>query len=153
MGTWGAGLFDNDTALDFLEVVGSMTPAGRLEHVVQTLRLSEGIGRSATPPVTIEEAIAAASIVAANMPGGEEFPWHDEVQKISDWLPKPVSNEVAASAVRALDAATPADGWWWRSWVDSTEKAQMKAMLEVVRGLLLKRGSYREAERNTSADS
>nr|PZN44377.1 MAG: hypothetical protein DIU60_11160 [Actinomycetota bacterium] len=57
--------------------------------------------------------IAAASIVAANLPGGAEFAADAGSPEIAGWLPRPVDRALAGRALRALDAALPADGPWW----------------------------------------
>ncbi|WP_433381461.1 DUF4259 domain-containing protein [Streptosporangium sp. CA-115845] len=136
MGTWGAGPFDSDTALDLLDAVSGLPQSERLESIVGTLNSGMSEGPSAISSVTPEEVIAAASIVAANLPSGESFPWNGEVSGISEWLPKPVPAAVVETALRALDAALPSDGWWWESWIDASEKAQIQDSLEQIRSVL-----------------
>ncbi|MGI5289164.1 DUF4259 domain-containing protein [Nonomuraea polychroma] len=136
MGTWGADLFGSDTALDILDAISSTPPENRVEFIYRIFESAIDQANSVTPTIVPEEVIAAASIVAANLPGGETVSWGEEAEGISRWLPKPVPVAVAASALDALNASLPTDGWWWRSWQNASDRAQMQDALDRVRSLL-----------------
>lgn len=136
MGTWGVEPFDSDTALDFLDGLGALTAAGRLELVVRTLESVLASAQPESSETLPEEVISAAAVIAANLSSGEDFSWNEEAPGITEWLPNPVSLQVRTLAIDALEAALPVDGWWWRSWVDDAERVQAKAALDEVKRAL-----------------
>jgi alpha-glucosidase len=136
MGTWGVHPFGSDTALDFLDLISTLSPQARLELILRTLQ-SASYDSPALDSVSLpEEVIAAASIVAVNLPGGEELPWNDEYEGLRGSLPMPVSIEVRTLAYDALELALPVDGWWWQSWVDTDDRSQMQSSIDSVKTVL-----------------
>ncbi|NJP94609.1 hypothetical protein HCN51_35100 [Nonomuraea sp. FMUSA5-5] len=79
---------------------------------------------------------AAAAVVAANVPAGSSFSWNEEYPDITEWLGKPIMPGLALTAVRALDMTLPADGWFWRSWVDAGEREEAQATIDLLRSVL-----------------
>ncbi|GAA3743656.1 hypothetical protein GCM10022205_33140 [Spinactinospora alkalitolerans] len=138
MGTWGVELFDGDTALDLLDGLGPPAAAERLEHVVRTLEPALVNARPEPVRTLPEEVVAAAAAIAANTLSEERFSWNEEASGVTEWLARPVPLQVRSLAVEALDAALPADGWWWRSWGDDVDREQARAALEKVRAALRK---------------
>nr|WP_083977775.1 DUF4259 domain-containing protein [Herbidospora sakaeratensis] len=136
MGTWGASLFGSDSAQDFLDIVASMSESERLEHVIQIFEEADRSGDSSTAEVTPEEIIAAASIVAGSLPGGEFVLLSDDYEGLSDIAFSSVSPAVRDSALRALSSSIPPGGWWWNSWVDPEDRAQMEGAIERIRAVL-----------------
>jgi hypothetical protein len=136
MGTWGADPFGNDTAEDFLAGLAPLSSSERLEFVVRAFKSALEETRSSSPDVLPEEVISAAAVVAANLPTGESFPWNEEVPGITQWLSSPVPAQVSALAIEALDASLPPDGWWWRSWFDDADRAEMKSSIERIKSVL-----------------
>jgi alpha-glucosidase len=136
VGTWGVEPFDSDTALDFLDGLGALTAAARLELVVGTLESVLASAQPESAETLPEEVICAAAVIAANLPSGEGFSWNEEAPRVTEWLPKPVPLQVRTLAIDALEAVLPVGGWWWRSWVDDAERAQAKDALDDVKRAL-----------------
>jgi alpha-glucosidase len=90
MSTFGPGLFDSDTAEDFLDALEEQSTAQRLTVVERTLRAGIETGGSPSPSVLSEEVIVAAAVVAANLPAGRSLTWHEEHPGITGWLPRAV---------------------------------------------------------------
>jgi hypothetical protein len=117
-----------------------MTPDQRVARIAQTLDAGTGRADSSTPSILPEEVIVSATVVAANLPGGEELAWDNDVPGLSQWLPRPVPPSLAGAALRALDAAIPTGGWWWRSWTDESDRRQIAISLEQIRATLSAHG-------------
>lgn len=136
MGTWGVNPFGSDTALDFLDELGQLSPQERLELVVRTLEVASGDAHPSTSAALPEEVISAAAVIAANLPSGESFPWNEEVSGITQWLPKPVPGRLCVLALEALKSALPVGGWWWQSWVDDVDRVEAKSALDRIKSAL-----------------
>ena len=134
VGTWGTGPFDSDAAEDYADALERMSASHR------TGALGEIFGRAALAADDSwpdpGELIAAAAIVAANMPAGASLPLDEDHQEIPQWLEKPVPDELAASAIRALDAALPTGGWFWRSWTDEGDRIESETMVANLKAVL-----------------
>lgn len=72
MSRWGCGPFDNDTAADF---VGDLDDAPESERIGMIYEALAAVGSrdSYVDADRAEVALAAAALVARNLPGGEEF--------------------------------------------------------------------------------
>ncbi|MDX3237101.1 DUF4259 domain-containing protein [Streptomyces sp. ME03-5709C] len=136
MSTFGSGPFDSDTAEDFLDELKVQPTAQRLAMVERTLRSGIETGGSTSPSVLPEEVIVAAAVVAANLSAGRSLPWNEEQPGITEWLTKPVEPALASSAVEALEATLPPDGWWWRSWVHTEDKAEAQEAINRLQAVL-----------------
>lgn len=126
MGTWGDGPFGSDTAMDFLEQAEQLSGPERQTMVERTLTTALEPRERGREEVLPEEVLAAASVVAANLPSGADLPWNDEMPGISEWLPERPSRQLRDLAVEALGVALPVNGWWWESWVDPNDRSRMK---------------------------
>jgi hypothetical protein len=136
MGTWGSGPFDSDTAEDFLDELEEQPASQRMEVVERTFRAAIEAGGSSTSSVLPEEVMAAAAVVAANIPSGRSLVWNEEYPSVTEWLVGPIAPALASSAIQALEVALPADGWFWRSWVDAGEREEAKAAIDSLRSVL-----------------
>ncbi|MEW1614375.1 MULTISPECIES: DUF4259 domain-containing protein [unclassified Streptomyces] len=136
MGTWGSGPFDSDTAEDFLDELQEQSAPQRLAVVENTFRSAIEGGGSSSSSVLPEEVMTAAAVVAANVPAGRSLAWNEEYPGIMEWLAKPITPALASSAVQALEAALPTDGWFWRSWVDAEERSEAQAAIDRLRSVL-----------------
>ena len=133
MGTWGTGPFDSDAAEDYVDGLERLPAAQRTAVLARTFRRAIEAGGSERNP---GEVIAAAAVVAANMPSGATLSWNEDYEGISELLIRPISAEFARSAVQALDAALPADGWVWRSWVSDDDRHESEAMVNALKAAL-----------------
>ncbi|WP_149552860.1 DUF4259 domain-containing protein [Streptomyces marokkonensis] len=140
MGTWGSGPFDSDTAEDFLDGLEEQSAPQRLAVVQSTFRSAVEGGGSSSSSVLPEEVMAAAAVVAANIPAGHSLTWNEEYPGITEWLAKPITQALASSAVRALEVVLPADGWFWRSWVDPQERSEAQAAIGRLQSVLRRVG-------------
>ena len=138
MGTWSASPFGSDSALDLLDQFSDVEEGQRAEFLEQIFRAGlSGPADGAIGKVLPDEVIAAAAILAASLPGGQEFPWN---QDVDDILLPSVSRsgfELPVLALRALRHVIPDGGWWWRSWKDERDAEQMRAALNQIEGVLL----------------
>src|SRR5689334_15523069 len=116
MGTWGSGPLDSDTAEDFLDELEEQPVSQRLTVVEKTFRSAIEAGGSSNSSVLPEEVMAAAAVVAANIPAGRVLVWNEEYPSITEWLAKPITPTLASAAIQALDVTLPADSWFWTSW-------------------------------------
>ena len=137
MGTWGTGPFDSDMAEDVVDQLESL-PARRID--VLTDRLERAA--SAQPDELLGEVLAAAAVVAANLPAGRDLPWNDDYPGITTWLSGDQAESLALLARRALDMRFRPDGGYRRSWVDDAERRERHAAYEQIR-LVLTMGSSR----------
>jgi hypothetical protein len=136
VGTWGDGPFGSDTAMDLLEQVEQLS--GPERHVVLERTLTAALepherGREEVLP---EEVLAAASVVAANLPAGADLPWNDEMPGIAEWLPERPSRQLCDLAIEALGVALPLNGWWWESWVNPDDRNRMKNAFDQIISIL-----------------
>ncbi|PJE98286.1 hypothetical protein CUT44_08445 [Streptomyces carminius] len=134
MGTWGPGPFDSDTAEDYLDELEEKSASGRLVAVTTTFRATTEDGTSSE--ILPEEVIAAAAVVAANLPAGASLEWSEDYSDVTDWLPKPVDPILASSAMRALENVFSENESFWRSWVNAEEREEARAELDRVKALL-----------------
>jgi uncharacterized protein DUF4259 len=72
MSRWGCGPFDNDTAADF---VGDLDDAPESERIGMIYEALAAVGSrdSYVDGFRAQVALAAAGLIARNLPGGEEF--------------------------------------------------------------------------------
>jgi hypothetical protein len=99
MGTWGVGPFDSDSALDYLDALRPLAPEDRSVHLERTLRAAAlPDGRRERVEILPEEVIAAAAVVAANLPSGDQLPWNDDAPGIVDWCPTAFRPAAGAAA-------------------------------------------------------
>ena len=70
MGTWDVGPFDNDTAADWCGDLHDAAPAQRTSVVRSALTTVLDNGDDYLDSNLADEAIAAAAIVASQLPGG-----------------------------------------------------------------------------------
>jgi hypothetical protein len=137
VGTWGTGPFDSDGAEDYVDELERMSAAQRLDALEEIFgRAVMAVGDSWREP---SELIAAAAVVAANMPLGTGVPLDEDHGEMPQWLVKPVPDELAVSAVRALDAALPTGGWFWRSWTDEGDRIESQTVVANLKAALSSR--------------
>jgi hypothetical protein len=136
VGTFGTSPFGSDSALDFVEELQSLVPQGRIDVILRTLE-GGAEGNMSSLDILPEDVIVAAAVLAANLDGGLEFSWNEEVDGVSRWLSQPIPHELPSLAIRALDAVIPEGGRWWRSWVDEEDRAKMKESMDQIRAVLV----------------
>ncbi len=122
MGTWDYGPFDNDDAAEWCGHLEEAEPAHRVAMIRDTL--SEVLGEDdyldsyvATP------AIAAAAVVASQLPGGEPITSAYAPDFLTSGGSLDIPADLPALALRALDRVAADDSEWRDLWEDSLPKA------------------------------
>jgi alpha-glucosidase len=138
MGTFGTGPFSSDSALDLLDKLAGQHPDQRrqaLERIFSQVRDDPGLlWRKFVP----DEIVAAAAIVAAGLPGGEDIR-----QELSDQaydpnrliVPAP-GQELTTLALQALLVAAGPGGPWHQGWVDQQTAAGARQTIDRLTGIL-----------------
>ena len=134
MGTWGVGPFDNDTAEDLLAELEEMSSGSRRESLDRIFRaaIEEGANGNSILP---SEVIAAASVLAATIQGGDAFVAED-YPDIQQWLPLSVSLTLAPIALQALSAKLADNVGYWASWTKSDDERAARAQVNELVGIL-----------------
>jgi uncharacterized protein DUF4259 len=138
MATFGADLLASDSALDFLDQLAEIPPARRPDEVRRVLTLAADDPSSLFRDIVPEEAMAAAVLVAASLPGTDGSPV-DEGAVAAAALPGPASDELVGLAGRALDVLTAPGGWWRTSWVSEEDAAAAERSVAALRTILVRR--------------
>jgi hypothetical protein len=128
MGTFGTGPFDNDGGLDLLDELADQ-PADQRREVLERIffRVRERpdlLGWKVFP----DEVVAAAAVVAASLPGGEDIRQDlaDKSYDVDAVLLPAANPELNASALEALLLAAGRDGPWHEGWSDPEDAAQAR---------------------------
>ena len=129
MGTWGTGPFDNDTAADFAGDLDD-APPGEREALVRgvltrTVRATEDLDE-------MQEAVAAAALVAAQCPGGSPVGTVYGPQQPLPAFPE----DLRELAARALDRVLADELRLRETWVDPADARQWLASIRALRDVL-----------------
>lgn len=128
MGTWGTGPFDSDSAGDFIDAVGAADSDGATTLVRAAL---ENVADGREQPHG-SEAVAAAAMVAIQLPGGDAYT--DDEDELPTLPPFPV--ELRALAVAALDVVLRGDCDVSKFWVTPDYEAEWRAAVVGIRAVL-----------------
>ncbi|MBB5869708.1 hypothetical protein F4553_003087 [Allocatelliglobosispora scoriae] len=137
MGTWGYGPFDNDTAADWM---ADLEEAGRRERITMVREVLKATvaEEEFLDGALAAEAIAAATVVAALLPGGEELEsgFDEDIFGEPDDNGPHVPEDLPGLAQAALDRALGGDSEWVKMWLDSGEIDNALAELDPIREIL-----------------
>lgn len=135
MGTWGCAPFDNDDAVDLLDDLAEADDVDLVDTLRDALsQVADGDGYLDVPEVS--EAVAAACLVAARLPGGPR-PEDPGVTDLLDERPFEVDDELQAAAVGALERAfVRQDNEWYELWEDADALDEVSAALAPYRAVL-----------------
>ena len=140
MGTFGTGPFSSDSALDLLDELADQPSDQRrqaLERIFSQVRNHPDLlWRKFLP----DEIVAAAAIVAAGLPGGEEIR-----EELSDQdydanrvvVPAP-DHELTTLALQALLFAAGPDGPWHQGWVNQQTAAHARQTIDRLTEILIR---------------
>lgn len=122
MGAWSIGPFDNDSAADWAAELTEASPAERLRLLNLTLQAvlpdSDSPGEGADAEWGPEEAIAAAAVVAAALPGGPAVDaTYGPPPAVIDSLQ--VDDQLRALALQAVHEATSERSEWYDVWSEA----------------------------------
>jgi hypothetical protein len=121
MGTWDVGPFDNDTAADWCGDLDDAVPERRAALIRDALTRVAQHGDEYLDSRDAVEAIAAAAIVASQLPGGAAIDTPYAPEFLLEGGAVEVADDVPAIAVRALDRIVGKDSEWRELWEDAEE--------------------------------
>jgi hypothetical protein len=128
MGTFGTGPFSNDGALDLLDELTGQ-PAGQRREILERIFFQvrdrpDLLGRQFLPA----EIVAAAAVVAASLPGGDDIrrDLADQGYDVDAILVPAPDPELNASALEALLLAAGPSGPWHDGWIDPEDAARAR---------------------------
>ena len=128
MAAWDKGPFDNDAAADWTGEFGEASEQARMEMLEEALRAAAD-ETDYLDTDTAFEAIAAAAVIAARMPGG---PPVDSELVIEVELPPGLPD----LALRALDRIVDEDSGWRDRWDEAEQLDEAVAVLDPIRDAL-----------------
>ena len=133
MGTWDFGPFDNDNAADWCGDLDDAEPGQRVGMIRDALNetLHEGEYLDSDFATT---AIAAAAVVASQVPGGEPITSSYAPHFLTTGGTLDIPADLPALALRALDRVAAEDSEWRDLWEDSLPNAL--ATLQPIRDAL-----------------
>ena len=137
LGTWDVGPFDNDTAADWCGGLHDADPAQRVELIRAALAAVVDHGDGYLYSDLAVEAIAAAAIVASQLPGATPVtsPYAPSFLLMGGAVD--VTADVPSLALRALDRITADNSEWRELWEEDPDSyAQAVAALLPVRTTL-----------------
>jgi hypothetical protein len=133
VGTWDLGPFDNDTAADWSGEFGDASEAARLEMLEEALHAAA----DETDYLDVDfahAAIAAAAVIAAQLPGGPPLVSYGPEVSLEGTLNLPA--RLPALALRALDRITDEDSEWRDLWDEVDRLDEAVAILDPIRAAL-----------------
>lgn len=137
MGTWDVGPFDNDTAADWCGDLDEAAPEQRATLIRDALSRVAEHGDEYLDSDDAVEAIAAAAIVASQLPGGTAIDTAYAPDFLLEGGTVEVANDVPAIAVQALDRIVGDDSEWRELWEEAEESYQQAlASVQSVRATL-----------------
>jgi len=137
MGTWEVGPFDNDTAADWCGDLDEAAPEQRAELIRDALSRVAQHGDEYLDSDDAVEAIAAAAIVASQMPGGTAINTAYAPDFLLEGGTVEVADDVPSIAVRALDRIVGDDSEWRELWEEAEESYQQAlASVQSIRATL-----------------
>lgn len=135
MGTWGCAPFDNDDAVDLLDDLAEADDVDLVDTLRDALaQVADEDGYLEAPDVS--EAVAAACLVAARLPGGPR-PEDPAATDLLDDRPFEVDDDLRVAADRALARAfVRDDNEWYELWEDADALDEVTAALDPYRTAL-----------------
>jgi alpha-glucosidase len=140
MGTFGTGAFSSDGAVDFLDELAELSPelrAAVLEQMFEVVREKpEMLWRQFFP----DQVVAAAAIVAATLPGGEQFG-----EELEELVEKDVAADarlvgtapaLAKGALEALLYVAGPEGPWHKGWTNEADAVAARGTTDTLSRVL-----------------
>ncbi|MFG2044863.1 DUF4259 domain-containing protein [Dactylosporangium sp. NPDC048998] len=135
MGTWDIGPFDNDAAADWCGDLNDVAPEQRAGLIRTTLNAVVDTDGYLDVDLA-DEAIAAAAVVAAQLPGGDPITPAYAPDFLLEGGSLDVPDDVPPLAVRALDRIVADESEWRSLWAESAKYAEIVAALQQLRAVL-----------------
>lgn len=133
MGTWDVGPFDNDTAADWCGELDDADPAQRVGLIRRAMTAVLDTGDEYLDGDVAVEAIAAAAIVAAQLPGAAAItsPYAPDFVVAGGRFAVP--DDIVPLALRALDRIVGEDSEWRQLWEESDSYPSALVELQRIR--------------------
>jgi hypothetical protein len=133
MGTWDIGPFDNDTAADWCGDLHEASPTQRPAMLRSAFTAVLDNGDDYLDSDLAVEAIAAAAIVASQLPGGAPITSSYAPDFLLEGGSVDVLDDVLALAVPALDRIVDDNSEWRELWEESVDGAPALAAVQQIR--------------------
>ncbi|MEU2874142.1 DUF4259 domain-containing protein [Streptomyces olivoreticuli] len=128
MGTWGTGPFDSDMAADFVDGLAGMSPEQVIEAMTRAFQRVVGSG-SRVDGGDGAEAVAAATLVAGQIPGSEVVIDPDDgPSEPLPVLPLPLRPEAGRALRRVLQEGSELAA----GWVESTDAEEWRTTVQTI---------------------
>jgi len=136
MGTWDVGPFDNDTAADWCGDLNDAASQRRPTIVRSALTAVLDNGDDYLDNDVAVEAIAAAALVASQLPGGTKITSSYAPDFLIEGGRLELVDGVPALAVRALDRIVGDDSEWRELWKESEDGRSALATVQQIRATI-----------------
>jgi len=142
MGTWDVGPFDDDHAADWCGVLHDAAPADRILLIRAALRAVTDSGDDDYLDGGVAvEAVAAAAVVASQLPGGETVTSPYAPNFLLEGESLVIPGDLPALASRALDRVTADNSEWRDLWTETEHYPRVLAALSSIRSTLGRAGT------------
>jgi hypothetical protein len=135
VGTWDSGPFDNDTAADWCGDLDEADDATRIEMIEEALAAAAHETDYLDGDVAYT-AIAAAAVVASQLPGGPPVDSVYGPDFLSEGGTLPIPRNLPPLALRALDRIVADDSEWRDLWDEGGGLDDATAALAPIRDAL-----------------
>ncbi|MFI6763497.1 DUF4259 domain-containing protein [Micromonospora sp. NPDC050417] len=139
MSTWGTGLFASDGAQDFLEEFAELEAGDRVSELEGIFRELLNDPSLLMRTVFPESLIAATSLVALSLPGGQRIMDRQSsfiADSVGEALLDRPALHLVPSALRVLAIVTAPDGSWSKEWRRPEDREEALGDIEAVREIL-----------------
>jgi hypothetical protein len=137
VGTFGIGLFGNDTAADLLALLERSSVSERSRIVERFVEQGARACEEDSSELLPEEVITVSAVLAAALePPLAQRPDDPWPVGVAGWVSKDLAVSLAGAAVHALDVHTGAGTWWRSSWDSDEDRDAMISAVDRVREVL-----------------
>jgi hypothetical protein len=136
MGTWDVGPFDNDTAADWCGDLDDAASGQRPTIVRSALTTVLDNGDDYLDSDVAVEAIAAAALVASQLPGGTKITSAYAPDFLLEGGSLELVDDVPALAVRALDRIVGDNSEWHELWEETEDGGSALAAVQQIRATI-----------------
>ncbi|ONI84314.1 hypothetical protein ALI144C_14115 [Actinosynnema sp. ALI-1.44] len=135
MGAWGTGAFDNDDAADFAGDLNDAAPGERPDLIREALEAAADNDAYLEVPEA-SAAIAAAAVVASQLPGGPDVDSVYGPEFLTDGDGVDLPEEFAELALRAITRILSDESEWRDLWEEAESLDEAIGALEPIRAAL-----------------
>jgi len=128
VGTWDVGPFDNDKAADWCGDLDDAAPEQRVQLIRDALTEVADHGDDYLHSTLAEVAIAAAAIVASQLPGGDPITSPYAPDFLRDGGSVNMPEDIANLGLRALDRVVGDNSEWRELWEDASPESYAEAV-------------------------